>query len=98
MIKLAEKLLHLHNPLLLLTMHKASLALYWLPVSLACVCIPRISLENGVMSYCGEGNSQLDNPRKAGRAGAGLLSSKRQSETAKDAGISDNRTAAGSGE
>lgn len=54
MIKLAERFMRIKNPLLLLALQKLSLLLYWLPISFACVCIPRISYVNGVKLYCGE--------------------------------------------
>lgn len=54
MIKLAERLLHVENPIMLLTIQKLAMLLYWIPVSFACVCIPRISYQNGTIGYYGE--------------------------------------------
>ena len=52
--RLAGGILRVENPVLLLALQKLTLILYWLPVSFACVCIPRISFENGVRAYTGE--------------------------------------------
>lgn len=52
--RLAGRILRVENPVLLLALQKLTLILYWLPVSFACVCIPRISFENGVRAYTGE--------------------------------------------
>lgn len=54
MTKLMERLGRIENPILLLNLQKLSLLFEWIPVSFLCVCIPRISYENGVKSYCGE--------------------------------------------
>jgi len=53
-IKLMERLRCMENPILLLSLQKLALLLYWLPISFVSVCIPRISFENGLTSYCGE--------------------------------------------
>lgn len=52
--RLAGRIRRAGDPVLLLASQKLTLILYWLPVSFACVCIPRISLENGVRAYTGE--------------------------------------------
>lgn len=54
MIKLAGRLRCIENLLLLSALQKLGLILYWLPLSFLCVCIPRISFENGVKAYSGE--------------------------------------------
>ncbi|MEZ3464379.1 MAG: hypothetical protein K1W23_19935, partial [Lachnospiraceae bacterium] len=46
--RLAGRIRRAGDPVLFLAGQKLTLILYWLPVSFACVCIPRISLENGV--------------------------------------------------
>lgn len=52
--RLAGRIWRARDPVLLLASQKLTLILYWLPVSFVCVCIPRISLENGVRAYTGE--------------------------------------------
>ena len=52
--RLAGRIRRAGDPVLFLAGQKLTLILYWLPVSFACVCIPRISLENGVRACTGE--------------------------------------------
>lgn len=52
--RLAGRVWHNENIILMLALQKLILMLYWLPISFVCVCIPRISYENGVKAYTGE--------------------------------------------
>lgn len=52
--RLAGRVWHNENMILMLALQKLILMLYWLPISFVCVCIPRISYENGVKAYTGE--------------------------------------------
>ncbi|MCI8974790.1 MAG: M56 family metallopeptidase [Lachnospiraceae bacterium] len=54
LVKLSERLWKPANPVLLLTLQKLVLVLYWVPVSFAWICLKRISYENKILSYKGE--------------------------------------------
>ena len=54
MIKLAERLKWIENPILLLSLQKLVFLFYWIPISFVYVYLSRVSYENGVKSYCGE--------------------------------------------
>ena len=54
LVKLSERLWKPANPVLLLTLQKLVLVLYWVPVSFAWICLKRISFENRVIAYKGE--------------------------------------------
>lgn len=54
LVKLSERLWKPANPVLLLTLQKLVLVLYWVPVSFAWICLKRISFENMVIAYKGE--------------------------------------------
>lgn len=50
----AQSFRGIENPGMLSALYKMALTLYWLSVPFICVCISRISLENGVKAYTGE--------------------------------------------
>lgn len=52
--RLAGRVWRFGNPLLSSVLQKLTLILYWLPIPFVCVCISRISFENGEKSYSGE--------------------------------------------
>lgn len=54
LVRLSERLWKPANPVLLLTLQKLVLVLYWVPVSFAWICLKRISYENKILSYKGE--------------------------------------------
>ena len=54
LVKLSERLWKPANPVLLLTLQRLVLVLYWVPVSFAWICLKRISYENKILSYKGE--------------------------------------------